>query len=145
MEHKILICECSNTEHQLVFSSFEDESTVYVSIHLSKHGFFERLKYAIKYIFGHQCNYGAFQEILLSKKHIPQLKEIIEKLDSRTINIEKLKEKVANRPKEWREGQAYFNYLEEMDGELANIVRGTGNDPFYVDSKIPRFLKWLES
>ena len=91
MEYKILICECSNTEHQLVFSSFEDESTVYVSIHLSKHGFFERLKYAIKYIFGHQCNYGAFQEILLSKKHIPQLKEIIEKLDSRTINIEKLK------------------------------------------------------
>lgn len=51
--------------------------------------------------------------------------------------------KVQNKPKEWRLGQAYFNYAEELYPEKTNQLRGTGYDCFYDDNKIPIFLEEL--
>jgi hypothetical protein len=39
-----------------------------------------------------------------------------------------------------RMGQSLFNALYEIDGELANKIRGTNDDCFHDDSKILRFL-----
>jgi len=51
--------------------------------------------------------------------------------------------KVQNKPEEWRLGQAYFNYAEELYPNEANQLRGTKYDCFYNDEKIPEFLEKL--
>jgi hypothetical protein len=48
--------------------------------------------------------------------------------------------KVMNRPKEWRMGQAYFNYAYEMYPDEVDKLRGTQYDCFYLDERIPEFL-----
>ena len=49
-----------------------------------------------------------------------------------------------NTDKSHRNGQIYFNVLDEMSPELANSFRGGDMDPFYSDDKIPVFLDHLE-
>lgn len=44
---------------------------------------------------------------------------------------------------QWREGQAYFNALEELLPDFANEIRGTKLDPFYHDDRIDAFREWL--
>ena len=51
--------------------------------------------------------------------------------------------KVQNKPEEWRLGQAYFNYAEELYPEETNQLRGTEYDCFYNDERIPEFLEKL--
>ena len=41
---------------------------------------------------------------------------------------------------DWRIGQTFFNTLNQMDPECADMIRGGPFDPFYDDSKIPAFL-----
>ena len=48
--------------------------------------------------------------------------------------------KVQNKPKDWRLGQAYFNYAYELYPRDVDTIRGTEYDCFYDDSKIPIFL-----
>lgn len=59
------------------------------------------------------------------------------------MKLKELTEKVNKRPKEWREGQAYFNYLYEDKPKLADEIRGTNLDPFYQDDNIESFIKFL--
>ena len=47
---------------------------------------------------------------------------------------------VQNKPKEWRLGQAYFNYAYELFPRDVDTIRGTEYDCFYDDSKIGIFL-----
>lgn len=44
-----------------------------------------------------------------------------------------------------RRGQAYFNYLNTIDPDIANGIRGTDLDPFNVDDRIGEFLTHVES
>ena len=50
---------------------------------------------------------------------------------------------------EWREGQAYFNYLLQDYPEVANEIRGGEYDPFYADhmynakERINNFLNYI--
>ena len=67
--------------------------------------------------------------------------EIIEQIDF-TKNVQ-LHIKVQNKPDEWRIGQAYFNYAYELYPKEADELRGTEYDCFYVDERIPVFLKKL--
>lgn len=77
----LLICECSSTEHQIIFMKDEDEEQIYCHIHLTPKPFFERLKNGIRYIFGHRSIYGDFDEIILSNKHKYKIKEIYDFLN----------------------------------------------------------------
>lgn len=43
----------------------------------------------------------------------------------------------------WRTGQTYFNTLNQVRQDLADAIRGTNLDPFYVDSKVPQFLAYV--
>lgn len=85
--HDILICECHNTEHQIVVNYSEDESpngvkypTVYIHIHLNKRTFWKRLQYGLKYIFGYKCRYGAFDEFLINPNDKNKIEEIVDYL-----------------------------------------------------------------
>ena len=85
MKEELLICECSNAEHQLIFRYFEDEDwkEVYMTTHLSEYNnFWKRLKYAIKYVFGYKSKYGAFDEFILRKEDADKLQGIVDYLKS---------------------------------------------------------------
>ena len=80
---EIFICECHSTEHQIVFYFDEDDylervhSIVYVHINLNKKKFWERLLHGIKYIFGYQCRFGAFDEFILNPDDADRLQEVV--------------------------------------------------------------------
>ena len=46
MKKEFFICQCNNTEHQLVFNYFEDElgGDVYVEVHLVPTSFWKRIR-----------------------------------------------------------------------------------------------------
>jgi len=76
MEDKILICDCSSAEHQLVLRYDDDKDLgrqVFVEIHLVPLVWYKRLWLGIKYIFGYKCKYGNFEEMILSPKHARQI------------------------------------------------------------------------
>jgi len=87
-ERDIVICACHSTEHQMVISYSEDivdgvtYPEVYLHIHLKQKSFWSRVRYAIKYIFGYQCRYGAFDEMIIDKKDVDKFKKIVEHLES---------------------------------------------------------------
>lgn len=53
------------------------------------------------------------------------------------------------RKHQWRYGQAMFNHLESVRPDLAQHIRGTDTDPFYVerlsDPRWDRFVEFIES
>ena len=80
---EIIICECNNTQHQMVFHYDEADTdpTVYTHIYLNKRPFLQRLKYGIKYIFGHQSRYGAFDEFIIDNRDMKKFKDIVKYLN----------------------------------------------------------------
>ena len=102
---ELLICACHNTEHQLILSHEYDEDIkldadgnemkdangkfiydkkypiCYAHVHLKKHYFWSRLKYAIKHIFGYQCRYGAFDEFIFKPEDAPRLQQLVDHLN----------------------------------------------------------------
>ncbi len=78
-----LACECSDISHILRFSFFANEEDAYnqlIYIHVLLHpgnGFIKRLQLAFKYIFGYQSKYGHFNEVLLGKPQIEELKTFV--------------------------------------------------------------------
>ena len=83
MEKDIIICDCNSTEHQMVILYSEDENQgikypmCYVHIHLTKKPFLKRLKYAIQYLLGRQCNYGAFDEFIFNPEDSEKLQKLV--------------------------------------------------------------------
>ena len=43
-----------------------------------------------------------------------------------------------------RKGQKAFNDLYLVEPHIANLIRGTINDPFYNDNRLPDFYKKVE-
>jgi hypothetical protein len=83
MEREIIICECHSTEHQMVVTYDNDENhpMVYLHIHLTKRPFWKRVIYGIKYIFGKQSRYGAFDEMILNPEDVPKFEKVVEHLN----------------------------------------------------------------
>lgn len=40
----------------------------------------------------------------------------------------------------WRKGQTYFNVLTDVRPDLADLIRGTGIDPYHQDCNLAAFL-----
>jgi len=81
MSLELLVCECSSLEHQIII--YKEDDQVYAYFHLSNLSFFRRIKYAIKYIFGYKCKYGAFEEFMFGEQHVESLKNIIKELENK--------------------------------------------------------------
>ena len=80
-QRKTLICQCNSIEHQISFSWIEDkelEGEVYLEVLLKPLSFWQRLKNGIKYIFGHRCIYGDFNEVILRKEDVHKLERVVE-------------------------------------------------------------------
>ena len=89
MENKkdLLICSCHSTEHQLVIHQMvvmreydEQYPILYVHIHLNKRPFWQRVNYGLKYIFGYQCRYGAFDEFIFNPDDSDKLQNLVDYL-----------------------------------------------------------------
>lgn len=82
----ILICDCHSVDHQLVLIHSEDEHggriypNCYAYVYLRRKNFWGRIKYGIKYIFGYQCNYGAFDEFIFNPEDAEKLQELVNHL-----------------------------------------------------------------
>lgn len=85
MRKKLLICDCGKSDHQIIVSAYIENNNdpwVLCEIHLSsQRNIFKRILYAIKYIFGYKNSTGCFEEFVLSKKHVNDLKAIIKYLN----------------------------------------------------------------
>lgn len=79
---ELLLCECASSEHQMIMRYFNDDDhpVVYVDVHLVKRNLWQRIKYAVKYIFGYKSKFGAWDEILLGPQHIKSLESVIKHL-----------------------------------------------------------------
>ena len=79
----IIICQCNSTDHQIIFLYSDDEINgerypiCYAHIHLNKLPFWKRLKYSIKYIFGYQYRYGAFDEFIFTPDDADKLQKLV--------------------------------------------------------------------
>lgn len=85
MSHKLFVCKCENTEHQLIFSTIDGDSDreVFVSVHLTPEwNIWKRIKMAIKYIFGYKCCYGHFDEFIFNPDDADRLQEVVNYLKS---------------------------------------------------------------
>jgi hypothetical protein len=52
--------------------------TVYINTHLTKRPFWQRVAYGLRYIFGRQCRYGAFDEFIINSDDAPKFEKIVE-------------------------------------------------------------------
>jgi len=86
MRRELFVCHCGDISHQFIVSTFDDEEEIYIEMHLSDVGFWNRLKYAFWYIIGRRSKYGcgAFGEVFLDKQTVD---ELIITLQQYSINL----------------------------------------------------------
>jgi hypothetical protein len=87
-EKEIIICECNNTEHQMLFMYSEEDGypMIFIHTHLNKRPFLERIKIGLKYIFGHQSKFGAFDEFIVNPEDKYKFEKIVKYLDEKFDN-----------------------------------------------------------
>lgn len=88
IEHELIVCECENIEHQLVFTYFpeEEDGAIYVSVHLiPESNIFKRIWHAIKYVFGHRSIYGHFDEFIFKQSDAHKLVKVLKYLDPKSV------------------------------------------------------------
>jgi hypothetical protein len=72
-ESQVLICDCHSDEHQILIHYDEDDREVYLHVHLASQGFWSRLIYAIKYLFGYKSKYGAWDSFIFRRQDAHKL------------------------------------------------------------------------
>lgn len=78
MDTEIILCQCESVDHLMVVF-FEEEDNLpimYCHVHLKSKPWYERLIYGIKYIFGVQSRYGAFEEFIFNPKDKEKIQNI---------------------------------------------------------------------
>lgn len=73
MKPKYFECDCESAEHSIRVVFDEEHGECYIETQLIKQPFLLRLVAGIKYIFGHQSNYGSWECTILGKEQIEQL------------------------------------------------------------------------
>lgn len=88
LETQLVICDCHSDEHQIIFHPDDEdgEPVIYMHTHLTNWTpWYKRLIHGIKYIFGHTSKYGEWDEIILTKKHAKQFRDMAKHLDDDTV------------------------------------------------------------
>lgn len=77
----VILCDCHDKEHQfwLEFDPKEEDNAwdnMYLSPHLGNVGWWRRLQYAWRYLWGRKSRYGAFAEVILSRPQVEQIRDL---------------------------------------------------------------------
>lgn len=64
MKRTLYTCACSSLEHMFVVTECDED--LFLEVHLRPAPFGERLKRAVRYVFGRRSRYGSFDEIVLT-------------------------------------------------------------------------------
>lgn len=91
---ELFVCECNTLDHNFIFSDIPDinesyeDSGPYLHVHLNpKYSFFERIKLALKYIFGFRSRFGDYDEIILKPDDLIKLRNLLnESIKNRGLN-----------------------------------------------------------
>lgn len=79
IERQILICKCHSPEHQVLFWYDEEDKDLYCELHLTTHrNFFKRLWYGLKYAFGYNSRYGAWDSTIFKEEELEKLKAYLD-------------------------------------------------------------------
>lgn len=73
----VLECSCKTIEHAWFFVDNEDDY-IYITSFLEEDVWYNRIKNAIKYIFGFKCAYGHFSETILDVESSRELIEFLQ-------------------------------------------------------------------
>lgn len=85
-DRDVIICQCNSAEHQIIFTYIDsDDPTDFdelaVEVHLTPiHGFFQRIRHAIKYVFGYRSRFGDFDNIVVDAKDCDRMIKYFERL-----------------------------------------------------------------
>lgn len=90
---EFFVCKCHDVSHQLVLETLEteenEEHVVYGCFHIVHLEFWEKLKCAMKYIFGRKCKDGDFDALLLRHEDADRLEWFANYLDGGTSVTDK--------------------------------------------------------
>ena len=90
---EFFVCKCHDVSHQLVLETLEteenEEHVVYGCFHIVHLEFWEKLKCAMKYIFGRKCKDGDFDALLLRHEDADRLEWFANFLDGGTSVTDK--------------------------------------------------------
>ena len=82
---EFFVCKCHDVSHQLVLETLDtkedEEHVVYGCFHIVHLEFWEKLKCAMKYIFGRKCKDGDFDALLLRPEDADRLEWFADFLD----------------------------------------------------------------
>ena len=80
MENYYLECDCTDSKHTLRFILDEEFTDIIIDVQLNKrYGIFGRIWRAVKYIFGYDCQYGHWDEFMISGKQVEKLRDLCNK------------------------------------------------------------------
>ena len=81
-----LECVCSSAEHLATFAfdveQSNNEPLMYVQLQLAGVPFLKRVVNAFKYIFGYECRYGHWDEVVLNPSKVRELKQFLDDYES---------------------------------------------------------------
>jgi hypothetical protein len=80
-----ICCSCESDEHQLNFRFFPEDKDpfLYCTIHLvHEKNILKRFLKGIKYILGYRSKYGSFDEIIMDRYKVKELKNIIQNFEN---------------------------------------------------------------
>lgn len=81
-DSQVLICDCHSDDHQILIHYDDEDREVYLHIHLASRGFWARLKYAFKYVFGYKSRYGAWDSFIFRKQDSKKLEDVVKFLNA---------------------------------------------------------------
>ena len=80
MKRHVLICDCGDYEHQVVFSFPDDDREMFCAPHLTTwKNPLRRLWVAIRYVFGYRSQFGAWDELVMTEQGVRELRAFLDK------------------------------------------------------------------
>jgi hypothetical protein len=89
MEKLYLECQCDCAQHTIRFTFDPSDLTgeIYTEVQLNPyHPWYQRLWIALKYVFGHQSKFGAFDCTILHKEDYPKLRSLLDLSDQASVS-----------------------------------------------------------
>jgi len=75
MKKTLFTCRCGSMEHIFVITA--DDEDLFIEVHLAPLPLWQRVRQAVKYVFGYRSKWGDFDEILLDPTQALQLGDLI--------------------------------------------------------------------